>query len=396
MPSNSDNITYALYIGQLLHKEADKQPLTDTERADLEEWRRDNPRRMEISEKARDQRAIADELRNLNARYNAEGAFQIIVQQARRKWWLSRWPAMAAAAVVLIAGAVWLLRPKGNRSAVAVTPVKTATPIVKTDIPPAGNKAVLTLAGGEQIVLDSSGNQQLAQQNGVKVTNSKGKLVYEGAASDGTVAYNSISTPRGGQYRLILPDGSRVWLNAASSLRYPVCFSGGERKVELKGEAYFEVAPGAGQAFTVVTPDMHVAVLGTNFDVMAYEDEEKHSTTLLSGAVVVTNGERRRQLRPGEQAVATEKTLTTTTADIDKVLSWRSGFFLFNNTDIKTLMREISRWYDIDIVYQISDYSGDYGGRISRKLGLSALTQLLEQNGIHHYKVEGRKLIVLP
>jgi ferric-dicitrate binding protein FerR (iron transport regulator) len=193
-----------------------------------------------------------------------------------------------------------------------------------------------------------------------------------------------------------LPDGSKVWLNAASSLRYPVSFSGGERKLELRGEAYFEVASNASQPFTVITPDMKVAVLGTNFDVMAYEDEERHSTTLLSGAVMVASGDRSRQLRPGEQAIATGNALTTVTADIEKVMAWKSGFFKFNNTDIKSLMREVSRWYDIDIVYQINDYSGDYGGRISRNLGLSELIQLLEQNGIHHYRMEGKKLIVLP
>jgi transmembrane sensor len=396
VPSNSDKISYALYLGQLLHKEADKQPLTEKERADLDEWRRENPRRMAVSEGAKDQRAIADELRTLNARYDAEGAFHNIYHQTRKQWWLRRWPAVAAAVIVLIAGPLWLLRPKHHPPAVAVLPLKPIVSTVKTDIPPAGNKAVLTLAGGEQIVLDSAGNKQLAQQHGVKVSNSDGKLVYEGSAGDGIVAYNSITTPRGGQYRLILPDGSKVWLNAASSLRYPVSFSGGERRVELKGEAYFEVAPVAEQAFTVVTPDMNVVVLGTNFDVMAYEDEEKHSTTLLSGAVVVAGGDRRKQLKPGEQAIATPNTLTTTTADIEKVMAWKSGFFKFNNADIKSLMREVSRWYDIDVAYQINDYSGDYGGRISRNLGLSELVQLLEQNGIHHYRMEGRKLVVLP
>lgn len=396
VPSNSDNISNAIYIGQLLHKEADKQPLTDKERADLDEWRRDNPRRMEISEGAKDQRAIAGELRRLNARYDTEGAFQNIFHQTRRKWRLSRWPAVAAAAIVLIAGAVLLFRQKLNGPAVAVTPVKPVEQPVKNDIPPAGNKAVLTLAGGERIVLDSAGNGQLTQQYGVKVTNNNGRLVYEGGTKGGVVAYNSIHTPRGGQYRLVLPDGSKVWLNAASSLRYPVSFSGGERKVELRGEAYFEVAPVAGQAFTVATPDMNVAVLGTDFDVMAYEDEEKHSTTLLSGGVIVASGDRRQQLRPGEQAIATSNTLTTATADIEKVMAWKSGFFKFNNMDIKSLMREVSRWYDIDIVYQLNDYAGDYGGRISRKLGLSELIQLLEQNGIHHYRMEGRKLVVLP
>jgi ferric-dicitrate binding protein FerR (iron transport regulator) len=396
---DQQKIQYALYIGELLHKEADKQPLTEKERADLEDWRRSSPRRMDISSSTKDQRSLVRELNQLNSQYDSDSAFQNILQSTspqtkkRKLTWL--WP--AAAALLLFGFSIWMLGRKPNTPGPDISAgQQRQNPAVKKEIEPASNKAILTLANGKQIPLDSASNGQLAQQNGLKITNANGQLTYQGYQNETALAYNSITTPRGGQYHLVLPDGSKVWLNAASSLKYPVSFITGERRVELTGEAYFEIAPNSTQAFIVATPDMRIAVLGTSFDVMAYADEERHHTTLLSGAVVVNSGTQSKQLSPGEQAVANGGKITTTTADIDKVMAWRSGYFRFSNTDIRTLMREVSRWYDIDVVYQLSDYSGEYGGRISRNLNLSELTRLLEQNGIHHYKVEGRKLLVLP
>jgi ferric-dicitrate binding protein FerR (iron transport regulator) len=396
---DQEKAQYAIYIGQLLHKEADKQPLTEKEQSDLDGWRAGSRRRMDISREIKDQASLAHELDDLNRRYNSDQAIQKILRstapQKKRPLWL--WPAATAAALILLIGSAWLLSQRTGDTGPGISAAPPpATPPVKKEIPPAGNKAVLTLANGSRISLDSAGNGQLALQNGVRITNKNGRLTYQGDPNEAAITYNNITTPRGGQYQLVLPDGSKVWLNAASSLKYPVCFTAGQRRVELTGEAYFEIAPDPAQPFTVSTPGMEVAVLGTSFDVMAYTDEEKHNTTLLSGAVIVGSPTQSKRLRPGEQAVAGSKGITTITADIEKVMAWRSGFFKFNNTDIRTLMRELSRWYDIDIEYQLSDYSGEYGGRISRNLSLSELIRLLEANGIHHYKLDGRKLLVLP
>jgi ferric-dicitrate binding protein FerR (iron transport regulator) len=261
------------------------------------------------------------------------------------------------------------------------------------------SKAVLILSDGRQIPLDSAGNGQVAEQGSVKVVKSNGEVRYQAGNKDEAVVYNTMATPRGGQYMLVLPDGTKVWLNAASSLRYPTVFSEKERQVELKGEAYFAVAPGKEKPFVVHAGKMAVRVLGTEFDVMAYEDEAVHRTTLVQGKVLVSSGSNEKVIANGEQAVAGRDSgavYVDSSPDLDKAVAWRYGFFKFNDTDIRALMREISRWYDIEVEYGISDYAGKFGGRIDRSLPLPELLNFLELNNIHHYKLEGRKLIVLP
>ncbi|SDF48315.1 FecR family protein [Chitinophaga filiformis] len=299
----------------------------------------------------------------------------------------------AAAAVLLLAGAAyWLLgrRQAGQQPELAVQKGMVL-------IAPGSNRAMLTLADGSVVTLDSAG-KQVIRQGGVAIQQQNGQLSYGNQPTDGSVHYNKLTTPRGGQFRVVLPDGTKVWLNSASMLRYPTAFTGNERVVELEGQGYFEVAANARQPFKVKVQNMEVQVLGTDFDIMAYRDEATINTTLLTGSIQVKEGSHEQLLRPGQQAVINNEDhqLTVRTADIRKVTAWKNGLFVFNNMALPAILREVARWYDVDIVYTTSPGTELYGGGIGRNLQLTDILALLEGNGYNHFKVEGRKVIVLP
>jgi ferric-dicitrate binding protein FerR (iron transport regulator) len=314
-----------------------------------------------------------------------------------------------AAALVLMLGGGVLYWVTGKRRAAVPAPV--ASVHYKNDIAPGGNKAMLTLANGSTIVLDSAQDGTLAQQGSTKIVKlDGGALAYRAAAgSNGQTTeqtgFNTIATPRGGQYRIILPDGSKVWLNAASSLRFPAAFTGSERTVELTGEAYFEITKNAEKPFHVKVPSgvtagesMDVEVLGTSFNVMAYTNEEKIHTTLLEGKVKVRQGATAENLSPGRQAIVDQNTLGMEVADanIEQAVAWKDGLFRFKETDIRELMRQVERWYDVDVVYRTDRGDQDFTGVVSRNKNVSTLLQMLELTGTVHFKIEGKRIIVLP
>lgn len=308
-----------------------------------------------------------------------------------------RWAAAAAVVTVLATGS-WLLLNRGK------TPAADKGTAITADIGPAGNKAVLTLENGRRIILEQTANGAIAQEGGTRIIKlNNGRLLYQSQPLTGTagpVSFNTLSTPRGGQIQLVLPDGTAVWLNSASSLRYPAVFKGAERIVELTGEAYFEVAPDARQPFKVKLNGMLVDVLGTSFNIHAYTDEPVVTTTLVQGSVRVTNQypkkEKSKILTPGEQAVVSADQLLTQQADLEQVLSWKNGLFVFEDRKLADILREIARWYDIDIENRAPLSGERYGGIINRHNTLAKVVELLQQNGIQHFKIEGRKLIVLP
>ncbi|MCS3798593.1 FecR domain-containing protein [Niastella sp. OAS944] len=322
---------------------------------------------------------------------------------------------MAAAAVVLTmigAGSYFFLFKKP-----ATEPAHAETAKTKPrDLPPGHDAAVLTLSDGRTIILDST-RGTISQQGGATVINLNGQVSYANTAKDkpAAVVYNTISTARGNQYQLILADGSKVWLNSASSLRFPTAFTAEIREVELDGEGYFEVAKNANKPFHVKTKTQDIEVLGTHFNVNAYDDETAVKTTLLEGSVKVNqlatdnkqlaiNAERSVVLKPGEQAELSRVASPLTThhspftidhsPDIDQVMAWKNGWFEFDKTDIKTIMRQISRWYDVDIRYEVKPDSQTYGGRISRNINLSNILKMLEMYGVH-CKLEGKTLTVI-
>lgn len=266
----------------------------------------------------------------------------------------------------------------------------------KTDIAPGGNKAVLTLGNGRQITLEGAKNGNLAQQGATTVHKTDNSLVaYQAGTSDNDATvneFNTITTPRGGQYQVILPDGTHVWLNAASSIRFPVTFAGKVRNVETTGEVYFEVAKDAHKPFNVTSAGQTITVLGTHFNVMAYPEESSIVTTLLEGSVKITRNNVSKILKPGEQALVNQD-IKITPADVDDAVAWKNGITSFNDADIKSIMRKVSRWYDVDVKYQGQVSDRLFTGSISRKSNLSVLLKILALNHIQ-FSVEGKQLIV--
>jgi len=268
------------------------------------------------------------------------------------------------------------------------------------DVAPGGNKATLTLADGSKIDLNSSKNGVLTAQPGTHIVKQSGQLAYQAAAGDQRVAqvsYNILTTPKGGQYQLTLVDGTKVWLNAASSLKFPTVFSGTERIVELTGEAFFEVAHNSKQPFIVKTARQVVQDIGTQFDINSYADEDIVSTTLVEGSVKIYDAKGQTMIKPGQQYVlkADESSEVKNDVDVEEITAWKSGMFQFNNANIKTIMRQIGRWYDVDVEYRGQIPSSTYHGRISRNSNASAVLKILELSGIN-FSIEGRKIIVKP
>jgi transmembrane sensor len=306
----------------------------------------------------------------------------------------------AAASVLIIATGITLFYLFGKSS-----PVKEAVAEVQpslkynNDVLPGTTGAVLKLADGSSIVLDSASNGHLTKQGNMLVVKNGGTLNYvQGQEKNtGNIGYNTIETPRGRQYQLILSDGTKVWLNAASSVRFPVIFQGNERQVEITGEAYFEVAKNRQKPFRVSVNGTVVEVLGTHFNINSYADEATINTTLLEGVVKVTKADNLKILARGQQAQVNEKgeVRTVKNVNLDEVVAWKNNYFSFNNTDVKKLMRQLSRWYDVEVVFKgESAEPVTFIGDISRAVNLSTVLKMLEHTGEVKFTIEGKKIIV--
>lgn len=277
----------------------------------------------------------------------------------------------------------------------------------KNDIEAGDNKAILTLGDGRRIILDDARNGILANQDGNSILKTAdGELIYtfiEDSAitplerKSAPVIYNTIETPKGGKFQIKLPDGSRVWLNAASSLRFPTVFTGSKRKVELIGEAYFEVSPDQSKIFEVNTRDQIVQVLGTHFNINAYPDEPSVNTTLLEGSVMISDlrTKTHQLLKPGEQSKVNEKIEIINLKNTGEAVAWKDGYFQFNEADIQMVMRQIERWYDVSVVYEGAVPAHLFGGEIERSLSLLQVLKILEKTKVH-FRLEGREVIVMP
>ncbi|WP_143305973.1 FecR family protein [Chitinophaga vietnamensis] len=305
---------------------------------------------------------------------------------------LLRMVAKAASAAAVIA-CCWFFGKKLWKQYNGNAPTELA---LKEQAPqPGGNKAVLTLASGQQIVLDSAGHGTL-QQGGATIQLGNGQVAYHPGDQPPAAAMNMLSTPPGGQYQLLLPDGSKVWLNAASSIRFPSGFSGSERKVEITGEAYFEVAANARQPFVVSAGDKTVQVLGTRFNFMAYPEEPGANVTLLEGAVRVGYQADTTTLKPGQQArLKADHTLEVATCkDIQQAVAWKEGYFAMNGEGTAAMMRQLARWYNVEVTYKNKIPELRFEGSIKRSYSLQEVLSILEESGIH-FTVEGRKIIVI-
>jgi len=320
---------------------------------------------------------------------------------ARRTWWA------AAAILISLSGVGYYILNKKPAATVASTDAS-----LKNDVAPGSNKAVLTLANGKTILLDDAANGVVAQEGSAKVVKpDDGQLVYsqENGNGDESLSWNTLATPRSGQYQLVLPDGTKVWLNSESSIHYPILFRGKERRVKITGEAYFEVVHNSKMPFIVEKGDMQVEVLGTHFNVNAYNDESAIKTTLLEGKVKVVKTSAAFQqtaiLSPGEQAIipdGSEKVQRSNNnrikvhkADVDDVVAWKNGLFHFESADIKTVMRQLARWYDVEVVYEGAAVKNDpLFVEISRNTRLSDVLKVLQESGSAKFSIQGRKILV--
>lgn len=314
------------------------------------------------------------------------------VYRKRHYLWIRKFAA-AAAVLILVAFGVYLGTERGQ-----VTEQDPRENRLVNDALPAGNKATLTLPAGKTIILDHAQNGILTKQGNIRVNKTRdGLLTYEAGENGGgqDIAFHTLSTPRGGQYQLVLPDGSKVWLNAASSLKFPASFKGRERIVELQGEAYFEVAKDPAMPFKVRSGTAEVEVLGTHFNIMAYEDESSMRTTLLEGSVKVRSEGGANILSPGEQAVLARNGSMKIIRNIntDEAVAWKNGLFQFSDTDLQTIMREVARWYDLDISYKGPISPKYFTGKISRSVKASELLRILQYTGVD-FEIRGKEIIV--
>lgn len=311
---------------------------------------------------------------------------------------INLWYYVAAAAVILITlsfGGYFLLGQKK---------IDKANTVAKNDISPGKNRATLILANGTKVTLSDAANGKLATEAGVSVKKTKnGELIYitDAVATNTARAssqFNTLQTARGEQYQVVLPDGTHIWLNAASSLKYPVAFADKERLVELTGEAYFEVAHNKTVPFRVKTQQQQVEVLGTHFNINAYDDEGATATTLIEGSVKVTLAANQKNIiiKPGQQSRVSNTDLSLQQVDTDDAIAWKNGYFQFNNESLESIMRKISRWYDVNVQYQDNALKDQiFGGTVSRYKKVSEVIKALEITNLVHFKIEGKKIIVL-
>lgn len=303
--------------------------------------------------------------------------------------------AIAAVLIFLVAGA-WFVFRNNNLS----KPGNNNVTAKVNDIPaPTNTRAVITLGNGSKVYIDSAGNGTLAQESNVEVVkNADGEISYQLAGNGNKreeIQYNTLFNPRGSKViSLTLSDGTKVWLNSESSLKYPTAFNGNKREVQITGEAYFEVAHDAAKPFYVAKGNMQVQVLGTHFNVNAYDDENAIRITLLEGSVVVNNESSTIKIKPGEQAVAKNSLLSVNhSPNVDEVMAWKNGLFQMNNADVASIMREISRWYNVDVTYQGSVPTGHISGKVPRSTNLSSVLKVFEYSGIK-LSIQDRKIIV--
>ncbi|GEP89724.1 iron dicitrate transporter FecR [Chitinophaga terrae (ex Kim and Jung 2007)] len=379
-----------------------QETLSAEEEAFLDKWLSEqSPASREFYTQATTWPVIEQELQRFNAIDDATAGIMMqewlkVKQPARRVLW-PYWA--AAAAVILFIGAgIWYMnRPAGDQP-----PAMPMAERYRNEILPGGDKALLQLADGSTIVLDSTKSGSLALQGNTRILkNDQGEIVYK-AGRDVQPVYNKISTPRGGQYTITLPDGTRVWLNASTTLRYPTAFTGNERIVELSGEAYFEVAQDANRHFRVQTntsghQPLNITVLGTSFNVQAYTDEPAQTTTLLTGKVSVGAGSQAVVLQPGRKAVLdkTAAGFNVQAADTAAALAWKEGFIYMQDADLAEIMRQISRWYDVDIVFE-GNVTKQFDGKIPRDTKLTTVLKALESTGWVQFKVVGKTVTVYP
>lgn len=399
-----------LFIAELLEKYPD---LNQEEREQFNRWLEEGENK-DFFNQILDKEVLEEELRQLNElkieseeRQSWEKLIRVRQQRGRIFQWNNWKKYTVAASIIMILGVGGLIWFQSKKEDKPVVQRKENQKSYMADASPGQFKAKLILADGSTVILDTTSTGQLAQQGSVKVINKDGKLVYQQGAQNAKapILYNTLQTTKGQTYTTVLADGSKVWLNSESSIRYPVTFTEQERKVFITGEAYFEVAPATvrgsdekliKQTFKVSVRGMEIEVLGTHFNINAYPDEKIIKTTLLEGKVKVSYEGKTALLKPAQQSqVITESGTveTVNNADVEQAVAWKNGFFHFNNDNLRTVMRQLSRWYDLDIEYHGNVPNEIFGGRMDRNSRASEVLTILSESGVH-FKIQGKKIIV--
>lgn len=410
-------ITKLENIGKLIGKHL-RQELTKEEQKQLNEWINESDDNKQLFEKWTDagdlMRNISDWERLENDKQNVWQKMDVSAGKERLQsrllnfqWW--KYAAAAAVVIFLFAGAYFLFTGKNEKPEI-ITQAENNK--FKADKSPGKDGAILTLADGEEIILDSAANGMLTLQGKSKVVKKDGMLSYSPSTGGGQeeALYNTLSTPRGRQFQLMLPDGSRLWLNAASSVKYPTVFAARERVIEISGEAYMEIAKDVSRPFKVrISPPSEefdgavwVEVLGTHFNVKAYKDEASISTTLIEGKVKIKSGSSLALLTPGKQALVSPSTggergeaiRVVEKADIEEAIAWKNGMIVANRATVKEVLKQISRWYDIDLVFKNEIKEEDVRIRVPRNTPLSDVLKIFELSSRLRFTIEGNKLIV--
>ncbi|AOM76068.1 FecR family protein [Pedobacter steynii] len=305
------------------------------------------------------------------------------------------WPGLSITAALLFLMSVPVFLYLSQRTHPLSTPKNTST----QDITPGGNKAILTLDNGKEILLQGSNTGLIAIQNRINIhKDTAGQVSYNVQGHKKMLStINKLETPRGGKYRLLLADGTKIWLNSASTLTYPTTFEGKDRTVILSGEAYFEVTKNSNKPFKVITRHQEVKVLGTHFNINGYPDDPQIQTTLLEGSILLSKGSNNRLLRPGQMALTKihSENIEIEPADTEKNIAWKNDDFIFNGENLPSIMKTIARWYDVEVVYQVSPDSTRYWGVISRSKNLSEVLKMLQSSGHINSKVQGRRVIIM-
>jgi len=402
----SDEFNYIDRIAGLIIKHH-REEITELEYRELMEWRNLSEENRLLFEKLSHSDSVRNELKqfpDIQASKKAgwDKVISVIGEEDAailpvigRRIHRTRYFIAASVAGLLVTG-VWLYTKYKPVIKSDISPALASN--FKNDVAPGGNKAVLTLSDGSNVVLDHADRGTIANQGNARVVKlNDGQLAYNNALNEKPAAlvYNTLTTPAAGQFQVALPDGSKVWLNNASSLRYPVAFTGKDREVELKGEAYFEIAPNPHQPFKVKVGETLVDVLGTSFNISAYADESNIKTTLLSGGVRVSSGDAHTVLKPGQQANVNDagRLKTLDDVDTDGVVAWKNGLFHFEKADIKTVMRMLARWYDVEVMYEGEVPERQFNGEMERKLNLSQVLGILQKNQVR-FELDGKRITV--
>ena len=375
-----------------------RHTLTEKEHDELDNWVNENDHNMQLFEDLTDEKNLAANLEWMDKvkteqSYKAmqeKGAFKVPPQKLyNKRIWL------AAASVIVLLAVFFVYKYTGSNPSSVDDIVTTDTTLLK----PGDNRATLTLTDGKTIDLTYAKTGVIEDASGTHVNKTAdGELVYVNDSSvTNTTALHTLSTPIGGQYQVTLPDGTKVWLNAASTIKYPPAFSGNERKVMLAGEAYFEVTKNERKPFKVLMADSTaVVVTGTHFNINAYQNEKEQQVTLLEGSVTVSNAINVTKLEPGTQALIKNKLITKDKVlDAEEITGWKDGLFVFHDAPIESIMMQVERWYDAKIIYK-ANIKQLFNAIILRKEPLAKVLKLLELNGYVHFKIENKTIYVLP